>query len=104
MKPAVSPTADGILIAVHLQPRAAKPGLGPLADGADGQQVLKARVAAAPTDGAANAALCELIAKQLGVAKSAVSLERGAASRHKLARVRGDGAALRAQLEWIGGA
>jgi uncharacterized protein (TIGR00251 family) len=103
VKPAVSPTTDGILIAVHLQPRAAKPGLGPVADGADGQQVWKARVAAPPTDGAANAALCELIAKQLGVAKSAVTIERGAASRHKLVRVRGDSTTLGATLRAIAG-
>lgn len=94
MKPAVTVTEDGLLLAVHLQPRAAKPGLGPLADGAAGQAVLKARVAAPATGGAANDALCALIAKQFGVPKSAVTIERGAASRHKMVRVRGDAAAL----------
>lgn len=98
MKPAVTQTADGLLIALHLQPRASKPGLGPLADGADGQQVVRARVSAPPTEGAANAALCELIAKQLGVPKGAVDIERGAASRHKLVRVRGAGAPLAAKM------
>lgn len=98
MKPAVTATADGLLLAVHLQPRAAKPGLGPLADGAGGQQVLKARVAAPPAEGAANAALCELIAKHLGVPKSAVAIERGTASRHKMVRVRGEGTALTQRL------
>ena len=98
MKPAVTQTADGLLLAVHLQPRASKPGLGPLADGADGQQVVKARVSAPPTEGAANAALCELIAKQLGVPKSAVEIERGAASRHKMVRIRGAAAPLAAKM------
>jgi uncharacterized protein (TIGR00251 family) len=98
VKPAVTQTAEGLLIAVHLQPRASKPGLGPLTNGADGQEVVKARVSAAPTEGAANAALCELIAKQLGLPKGAVEIERGAASRHKLVRVRGAAAPLATKM------
>ena len=102
MKPAGAATNDGLLIAVHLQPRASKPGLGPLVDGADGQQVLKARVAAPPADNAANTALCELIAKQLGVPKTSVRIERGAASRHKTVHVSGEGATLMAKLQAVG--
>jgi hypothetical protein len=48
-----------------------------------GQPFVKARVRAAPEDGAANAALCALIAKTVGRPKSAVSVVRGATARLK---------------------
>jgi len=43
---------------------------------ADGRPVLKVRVRARPVEGEANAALLKLLAKTLGVAKWAVSLDR----------------------------
>lgn len=56
---------------------------------ADGRSVLKVRVRARPIEGEANAALLILLAKALGVAKSAVVLERGGHSRTKVVSVRG---------------
>lgn len=56
---------------------------------ADGRPVLKVRVRARPVEGEANAALLKLLAKTLGVAKSAVSLDRGGQSRLKMIRVEG---------------
>jgi uncharacterized protein YggU (UPF0235/DUF167 family) len=50
---------------------------------------LKARVRAAPEDGKANAALCKLIAKALGVAKTKVTVARGATARMKLLEIEG---------------
>ncbi len=94
-------TKDGVLIAVHLQPRASKPGLGPVATDASGHGVLKARVTAPPTDGRANAALCEMIAKQLGVPKTQVRIERGETSRHKTVLV--EGAVLGRCEAWLRG-
>lgn len=55
----------------------------------DGRPVLKVRVRARPIEGEANAALLTLLAKALGVAKSAVSLERGGQSRIKIIGVSG---------------
>lgn len=49
------------------------------------------RVTAAPTDGKANAAVCALLAKTLGVPKSAVRVQRGAASRAKVVSIEGMG-------------
>jgi hypothetical protein len=58
---------------------------------ADG--VLLARVSAPPVDGKANAALCKLLAKALGVPRTSVGVVRGETSRDKLVRVDGLSAA-----------
>ena len=46
-------------------------------------RVLRVRVAAQPVEGKANAALRDLLAEALGLAKSKVCLERGGTSRCK---------------------
>lgn len=56
---------------------------------ADGRPVLKVRVRARPVEGEANAALLKLLAKSLGLPKSAVSLDRGGQSRTKMISVDG---------------
>lgn len=53
----------------------------------DGPEGLRARVTAPPEDGAANRAVAELLARALGVAKSRLTLVRGATSREKLFRL-----------------
>jgi uncharacterized protein YggU (UPF0235/DUF167 family) len=73
-------------IEVRLQPRASRDELLGLRDG-----VLQARVCAAPVDGAANAALCRLIARRAGVAPSRVEVIRVERGRLKLVRVVGLG-------------
>ncbi len=76
-------------LAVRLTPRAKADAI----DGWDrdeaGRPYLKVRVRAEPVDGAANAALERLIAKALGLPKSAVSVEKGGASRLKQLSVAG---------------
>jgi uncharacterized protein len=56
---------------------------GELADG-----TLKVRVAAAPVRGKANAALCDFLARELGVARTSVEVVSGQTSTLKLVRVR----------------
>ena len=56
---------------------------------AEGRPVLKVRVRARPVEGEANVALTKLLAKTLGVPKSAVSLDRGGQSRTKLLTITG---------------
>ena len=51
---------------------------------AEGRPVLKVRVRARPVEGEANAALVKYLARALGVAKSAVSVQRGGQSRTKI--------------------
>lgn len=81
---------NGVTVAVHLTPKAARPGVGPVATGADGAVVLKARVSAPPEDGKANAELCRALAKAWGLPKSVVTVAAGASSRRKTVRIEGD--------------
>ena len=57
---------------------------------ADERPYLKLRVAAAPVDGDANDAVEKLLAKWLGVARSAVEVTDGESARTKRVHVDGD--------------
>ena len=91
---------DGALaFDVLVSPRASRARLGPV----HGDRV-KVSVTSPPVDGAANAAVIELVARALGVARGAVSIAAGAASRRKTVLVRGVGvAALEAAIASGGG-
>ena len=56
---------------------------------ADGRPVLRVRVRARPVEGEANDALIKLLAKTLGVPKSAVAIQRGGQSRTKMVVIDG---------------
>ena len=56
---------------------------------AEGRPVLKVRVRARPIEGEANAALVKLMARALGVPKSAVAIQRGGHSRTKILAIEG---------------
>jgi len=95
---ALEVTRDGFRLRVRLTPKSSRDALeGPGADAA-GVRHLKARVRAIPEKGAANAALVKLLAKALGVPKSAVSVDKGATDRVKLVAVCADASA-RARAE-----
>jgi uncharacterized protein (TIGR00251 family) len=51
--------------------------------------VLRVRVAAAPSGGAANAAVCALLASRLGCARTRVEIVRGHTARTKVVRIVG---------------
>ena len=74
---------------IRLTPGAAADHIDGWGEDADGRPVLKVRVRARPVEGEANAALLKLLAKSLGVPKSAVALERGGQSRTKVVSVAG---------------
>lgn len=76
--------AGSVTVEVLVQPRASRAKLGPIHDGR-----LKVSVTSPPVDGEANAAVIELFAKQLGVAKGAVEVIAGASSRRKTLRITG---------------
>jgi uncharacterized protein (TIGR00251 family) len=71
-------------ISIRLQPRAKRDEVV----GERGDAIV-IRVSAPPVDGKANAALCALIARRVGVAPSRVAVVRGQASRDKVVRVEG---------------
>jgi uncharacterized protein (TIGR00251 family) len=80
---------DGLVVAIRVTPRG---GRDAIAAGTD--EHLAARLAAAPVDGKANAALIALVAKSFGVAKRDVTLIGGDTARLKRLHVAGDAAAL----------
>ncbi|MBM4033277.1 MAG: DUF167 domain-containing protein [Planctomycetes bacterium] len=74
----------GVRIAVRAQPKASRSAVvGHLA------RRLKVAVTAAPTEGKANRAVEEVLARALGVRRSAVAVVAGHASRDKLVHVSG---------------
>jgi uncharacterized protein len=78
-----------IRFSVRLTPRGGRDA----ADGVDPAGTLRVRVAAPPVDGAANEALIRFLARELGVAPSAVRIEAGEGSRVKRLNVAGVDAA-----------
>ncbi len=76
--------AGSVTVDVLVQPRASRAKVGPIHDGR-----LKVAVTSPPVDGEANAAVIELFAKQLGVARGAVEVIAGASSRRKTLRITG---------------
>ena len=83
---------------IKLTPKSSREAVEGIIDTAEGP-ALVARVRAAPCDGDANEALCQLIAKWLRLSKSCVALTSGHKSRIKTLALSGDGTELLAKLE-----
>lgn len=81
--------AGGLAIAVRVTPRGGRDSFS-----AGTPEHFAARLAAAPVDGAANAALIPLVAKAFGVAKRDVTILSGETARLKRLHIAGDPAAL----------
>jgi uncharacterized protein (TIGR00251 family) len=81
----ITPTEDGILINLRVSPGAKHTSI----EGPYGENFIKLRVAAPPTDGKANAEVERFLAKILGASPSDIKLVRGASSRDKVVLVRG---------------
>ena len=82
---------------MRAQPGASRDQIEGVGEDAAGQRFLKVRVRAVPEKGRANAAIEALLAKALGVPKSAVAVEKGETQRIKTVRISADqsiGAAL----------
>lgn len=81
-------------------PKARREGIAGVEDRPRGA-ALKIAIAAAPSEGRANARLIELIAEALDVAKSAISIRTGATSRDKTVFVAGEPEPLLRSLDRI---
>jgi hypothetical protein len=75
---------SGARVRVRVTARASRDEIG-----GDREGAVLVRVTAPPVDGRANAAACALVAKRAGVAKSRVTVVRGAGSRDKVIEVEG---------------
>lgn len=82
--PKITETPDGIVFSLHVQPRGSRNELC----GAQGEEI-RLKLTSPPVDGAANKLCVEFMAKQLGVAKSKVTIISGEKSRHKTLKVVG---------------
>jgi len=88
-----------VAISVRLTPKGGRDSIDGIETMSDGRAVLKARVRAAPHEGAANEALVALLAKSLGAPPCNVEITGGATSRIKRVLVVGDAKMLAAALE-----
>jgi uncharacterized protein YggU (UPF0235/DUF167 family) len=82
--------AGGSELRVRAQPGASRDAIEDRGEDAAGQTFLKVRVRAVPEKGKANAAIEHLLAKALGLPKSAVSVEKGETRRIKTVRISAD--------------
>jgi uncharacterized protein len=100
-------TPGGVRVRLKVTPKAKRAQIGGLLDEPDGGpsgacRALKVAVTAAPEDGKANTAVIALLAREWGVAKSAVSVVSGATDRRKLVEIRGPSRELLARLQsWL---
>ncbi len=81
---AISPTVTGVLLMLHVKPRASRDEIGGEHDGA-----LKVAVTAPPVNGKANAAVIKLLAKAFGVSRSSIEIVGGTSSRRKRVAIDG---------------
>jgi len=78
----ISETCDGVLVPVHVAPRASRSQVAGPFGGA-----LKVRLAAPPVDGAANSELVKTLAKFFGIPKSSISIVNGLSSKRKTVKI-----------------
>ena len=76
-------SAPPLRLAVRVTPRGGRDAVEGWRADAAGRLVLQLRVAAAAADGAANAAVVALVARTLGIPKSAVRIAAGQTARLK---------------------
>ena len=81
-------------MSLRVTPKAATDRIGAVGVDAAGKEFVRVSVRAVPDKGKANEAVIKLLAKHLGVAKSALSVVSGATDRTKTIAIEGDPQAL----------
>ena len=102
MSSAVEPLPDGIRLHLRVTPNAGVDRIEGTETRDDGTTVLRIRVKAVPDKGKANAAVIALLAKAVGVPKSAITLVSGDTARFKTLHIVGNPADLTAALAKFG--
>jgi len=77
-------TKDGVTVEVKVEPRSSKAGIAGVLGG-----VLKVKLTSAPVDGAANRQLIEVLSREFGIKKGAISIIRGERSKNKVIKIEG---------------
>lgn len=95
-------TPEGLVLQVRVTPNANADRIEGVETRDDGNVVLRVRVRAVPDKGKANAAVVALLAKAVGIPKSALQLMSGETSRFKTLRLSGDAAVLAAAIDALG--
>lgn len=93
---------DGVRLHLRVTPNAGLDRIDGMEMRDDGATVLRVRVKAVPDKGKANAAVIVLLAKALGVPKSAIALVAGDTARQKTLHVTGNPEVLAAALAKLG--
>ena len=100
-------TEDGVRLQLRATPGTAADQIAGLWHGPntidDGEARLAVKVTAAPDKGKANVAILKLLAKKLGLPKSALSVRAGETSRLKTIDIKGEPAVIAAALENLAG-
>ena len=94
----ITPTRDGLRVAIRLSPRAKSDRLLGIIATAEGGRTVKASVTAPARDGQANQALLQLLARTWCLPRRDLSIVVGASSRSKIVRVAGEPHRLIAKL------
>ncbi|MHB1101957.1 MAG: DUF167 family protein [Devosia sp.] len=89
---------NGLTLFLRVTPNAGRDEIEGVETRDDGSAVLRIRVKAVPDKGKANAAVVVLLAKVLGVSKSAIELVSGDTARAKTVVISGDAAQLAATV------
>jgi hypothetical protein len=94
---AIGPTAGGVRLTLHVQPRASRDEVRGEHGGA-----IRVRLRAPPVDGAANEALVRFLAQRLGLPRGRIKLVAGASARRKVLEIEGVDATVAAAALGLG--
>ena len=95
-------SSTGLSLFVRVTPNAGRDAIEGVETRDDDSAVLRLRVKAVPDKGKANAGVIGLLAKALGVPKSAITVISGDTARQKTLAIAGDGADLAALIDSLG--
>jgi len=83
-------TEEGLAVFIKITPKSSKDAIEGCFEASDGVWCLKVRVRAQPEKGRANKALIKLMAKQLGVPQSSLTIITGTKDRNKTLLAKGE--------------